>query len=65
MYICVCNAVTDSDIKRAVENGANSMQHLKSSLGVSTNCGSCSCDAKRCLNDVLESQLDGVDLVTY
>ena len=41
MYVCVCNAITDREIRQAVELGATSIEHLKDSLGVATCCGSC------------------------
>lgn len=63
MYVCVCNAVTEADIKQAIENGANSLQHLKSELGVSACCGSCACEAKRCLTMALEEQMNVYDLI--
>ena len=65
MYICVCNAVTESDIHKAVEDGANCMHHLKSRLAVSTNCGSCHCEAKSCLEKALEKEMGSADLITY
>jgi bacterioferritin-associated ferredoxin len=34
MYVCVCNAVSDSAIRKAVENGV-------SETGCGTQCGSC------------------------
>ena len=33
MYVCVCRAVSDSKIRRAVEQGACSMRALKDQLG--------------------------------
>jgi bacterioferritin-associated ferredoxin len=57
MYICVCNAVTETDIKKAVKNGANCLHHLETSLGVSNQCGSCICDATACLDRAMESQM--------
>lgn len=56
MYVCVCNAVTDADIRRAVENGARSMQELRDELRVATQCGRCSCCAQECLAQVLTEQ---------
>ena len=41
MYICVCNAITEDDIKQAVDDGASSFGCLQQSLGVSTCCGQC------------------------
>ena len=64
MYICVCNAVTDTDIKKAVQNGANCLHHLETKLGVSNQCGSCRCDASKCLDQALESQMNSTDLLS-
>jgi len=64
MYICVCNAVTDTDIKKAVQNGANCLHHLETKLGVSNQCGSCRCDASKCLDQALESQMNSADLLS-
>jgi bacterioferritin-associated ferredoxin len=41
MYVCVCRAVTDSQIRDAVETGAGSLKDLACRLGVATRCGSC------------------------
>jgi len=45
MYVCVCNAVTESEIRQAVELGARSLQDLQHSLGVAANCGKCASSA--------------------
>ena len=41
MYICICNAITDRQIKEAVENGATTLGDLQFELGVATGCGRC------------------------
>ncbi len=41
MYVCVCNAVTESEIRQAVELGARSLQDLQHGLGVAASCGKC------------------------
>jgi bacterioferritin-associated ferredoxin len=41
MYICLCQGVTDRDIRRAVEQGATTFREVQEQLGVSTQCGSC------------------------
>lgn len=65
MYVCLCNAVTESDIKQAVDSGANCLKHIASELNVGTKCGSCTCDAKRCISEALEAQIGKLDLLTY
>lgn len=42
MYVCVCNAITDSQIRASVAAGAQSLTDLKNQLGVATCCGCCS-----------------------
>ncbi len=41
MYVCVCNAITDREIRGAVKLGARSLGDLKETLGVATCCGRC------------------------
>ncbi len=46
MYICVCAAVTDRQIRAKVAEGADSLDDLRIDLGVAMNCGSCSAAAE-------------------
>ena len=41
MYVCICNAVTGSDIYAAVDRGVRNMRQLQSATGCSTECGKC------------------------
>jgi bacterioferritin-associated ferredoxin len=41
VYVCMCNAVTDGDIRAAVAQGARSLSDLTTSLGVASCCGRC------------------------
>jgi len=41
MYVCVCNAVTERQIRSSVEAGATTLADLQFDLGVATCCGSC------------------------
>lgn len=53
MIVCVCTAVTESQIRRAVAEGAASLAELRSRLGVDSECGCCADEAesvlRRCL----------------
>lgn len=50
MYVCICNQVTDRDIREAVETeGARSLQDLQGCLGVATCCGCCAPCAREVL----------------
>ncbi|MCP5145095.1 MAG: (2Fe-2S)-binding protein [Gammaproteobacteria bacterium] len=41
MYVCICNAVTESDIEREIAAGATTLECLQARLNISTCCGSC------------------------
>jgi bacterioferritin-associated ferredoxin len=41
MYICICNAVTDRQIRAAVAAGAASLSDVSMQLGVGAGCGCC------------------------
>ena len=41
MYVCVCNAITDKQIRKAAKAGARNLRDLQHKLGVATGCGSC------------------------
>ena len=53
MYICICNSVTDSDIRDAAEAGVRTMQQLRLQTGCGINCGKCESMAREVLNYVL------------
>ena len=52
MYVCVCRAVTDSQIREAMGEGACSMRELRQRLGVASECGRCS----QCALSILRGQ---------
>jgi bacterioferritin-associated ferredoxin len=41
MYVCICNAITDKQIRRAAESGVQDLWDLQRELGVAAGCGSC------------------------
>ena len=41
MYVCICNAITDKQIRRAAKNGTTDLRGLQAKLGVASGCGSC------------------------
>lgn len=41
MYVCLCNAVTESEVSEACDRGAKTLPDLKEQLGVATGCGQC------------------------
>ena len=58
MYVCICKGITDSDIRNAVADGADSMQSIRQQTGVSTQCGQCSSLAKMVFKEALEESAE-------
>lgn len=52
MYVCLCNAVTDHQIRECVNDGACSMRDLRQRLGVASQCGKCAGCAHQLLREI-------------
>jgi bacterioferritin-associated ferredoxin len=53
MYVCICQSVTDSDIRAAVDSGVRNLRQLKAETGCGTGCGTCAQVVRRELADAL------------
>jgi bacterioferritin-associated ferredoxin len=60
MYVCVCNAVTESDIRFAVDGGVRNMRQLKRTTGCSDSCGRCEDVAVESLKQALHQKRDRI-----
>ena len=56
MIICVCKAVSDRQIRAAVNGGACCMRDITRDLGVGTCCGKCVPEARATLSDSLDAR---------
>lgn len=67
MYVCICNNVTDRDIRATMAQGERSFSHIRQALGIASGCGKCVCKAQAviqqvitdCLPDEYEKSLPG------
>jgi bacterioferritin-associated ferredoxin len=64
MYICLCAAVTDRQIRAKVAEGAETLDDLRSELGVAMCCGSCSCAAEDLIAETRELIGEGALSIT-
>jgi len=55
MYVCVCNAVTDHEIRGAVKLGVRTLDDLSATLGVATCCRRCTDCARAVLADAMDA----------
>ena len=57
MYICICNAVTERDVRECARRGCCSLDELSVELGVGTGCGRCREVAKEILDQTRQQPL--------
>lgn len=55
MYICICNAVTEREIRKCAAQGPCSLRDLEQCLGVGTTCGRCRASAQAVLENATGS----------
>lgn len=54
MIVCICNNVSDRNIRHAVDAGLSSMSELRTKLDIGTCCGKCHSCAKQVLRECLD-----------
>ena len=59
MYVCICKAVTDKQIRRAAASGVDKLHELRAQLGVASGCGMCANEAQMILSEANEMSLAG------
>ena len=51
MYVCICNAITEKQVRSAAMEGATDLMRLQQALGVGAGCGSCKDTASEILSE--------------
>lgn len=55
MYVCLCQGVTDGQLRQAIHEGCCSYRDVRKSTGVASQCGKCACVAKQVVRDTIAS----------
>ena len=55
MYVCLCNGITDGQIREAIYEGCCSYREVRETLGVGSQCGKCACLAKQVVRETLSN----------
>jgi bacterioferritin-associated ferredoxin len=53
MYVCLCEGVTDTQIREAVYEGCCSYREVRGTLGIASQCGKCACLAKQVVRETI------------
>jgi bacterioferritin-associated ferredoxin len=59
MYVCVCLAVTESEVRTAIEAGATTREVVTQHCRAGGDCGACHGMIHQMIEDHLEEQLEG------
>jgi bacterioferritin-associated ferredoxin len=51
LYVCVCNAVTDREIRSCADLGVVTLEDLRVHIGVASCCGRCAMSAEQVLRE--------------
>ena len=52
MYVCICNAIRESELRRVAQRTQGDAESVYAVLGKRPNCGNCLCEA----NDILAEE---------
>tara|TARA_R110000772_G_scaffold222582_1_gene333052 strand:+ start:1479 stop:1670 length:192 start_codon:yes stop_codon:yes gene_type:complete len=55
MYICLCNGLTDRDVKTAVASGAQRIANVYELLGAAPQCAKCSVNIREIIRETSTS----------
>ena len=56
MYICLCQAISDQDIRASIDAGAECLEDVQNCLPVALNCGTCRESAEAVINETLKAK---------
>jgi bacterioferritin-associated ferredoxin len=54
MYVCLCNALTDSHVRDAASNGANRPSEVYRACGCAVQCGTCAATVRGIVKSVAQ-----------
>ena len=55
MYVCICRAITDKQLRNAVKEGAETTESLCNKLGCIKQCGKCEQQVREIRDEVIRS----------
>jgi bacterioferritin-associated ferredoxin len=62
MYICLCKAITDKQIREAVAKGATRFGQVRQQLDLASQCGKCGILAREVFDQSMEGNIESDQL---
>ena len=60
MYVCICNAIRETELRRVARHVSGDAEAAYAALGKRPNCGQCLCDADAILFEEREAGFQAV-----
>ena len=57
MYVCICKAVTDTEIRAAADDGVHDLEQGAETLGAGTGCGCCRESAQAVIDEHIAERI--------
>jgi len=64
MFICVCNAISDREIRACADLGVGTLEELRSAIGVASCCGQCAGSARQILVEHQSGKHEAAELAS-
>lgn len=65
MYVCLCQGITDKDIRDAINDGCSSYKEVIKALDIANQCGKCGCLAKQIVKETITENQLSIPAVAY
>lgn len=66
MYVCLCQGITDKDIRDAVNEGCCNYKEVRQALDIASQCGKCGCLAKQIVKETIaEAQVSNAMVAQF
>jgi bacterioferritin-associated ferredoxin len=62
MYTCICNAIRETDLRKAARSSSGNAEAIYAKMGKMPNCGQCLCDAEKILQEEREMECEQLAL---
>lgn len=61
MIVCLCEGMSDRELRTVVDAGCDSVRELVRQTGVGSHCGQCACELKRIVGEARRFATSGLD----
>ena len=65
MYVCLCHAVKETEIAKAVASGCDDLEAIGEALGAGTKCGICRSEVQSIIDSTIQNSLKNINILDF